>query len=361
MITTSALHWVNPFGQLHLGQPRDSSSRTNDRSVHGDNVDNEVNEADRAPQRKTFFGTIIGGVVNAARKLVDGFCRLVGLESPIDKLHRRLMIAPNRHTECTPCELRIPHERVEIRNGDVTLRGHFLRSPVETKKTIIFLNGRGHNASHCFRTLAELQRRVPVNVLMVDYRGCGNSTGTATFPGLVSDAEAMYDYLVRERGLSANDISVFGVSLGGGVAVQLARRREINTLVVQSSFTSIEDVASNMMSRVLPDVLVNAAAPLVRTELNSEEAIKEAKAKNVLILHGTQDEIVPYRQGVMLYRRAREAGLKPVFIRLKGAGHCNFADFYDDDCIKLFRRLFGVEENNNRSELEINRVLARVA
>lgn len=360
MISSCILNLVNFMALPWTGHFKTFVEKNSARSVNGDEVDDVPQEPGRASQRKTHTGTLIAGILSFFRKLVDKVCNFFGFESPIDKLHRKFIIAPNSHIECKPCELKIPHEEVVIRNGDVTLRGCLLKSPIETQKTVIFLNGRGHNSSKCFEKFVELQKKVPVNILMVDYRGFGRSSGTPTFNGLVSDAEAMYNFLRKEKGLKVDDISIFGASLGGGVAIQLAKRKEVNALVIQSSFTSIEDVAGDIMSSVLPDVLIDAVTPLVVTKFNSQETIKEVKAKQLLIIHGTNDKVIPYKHGVSLFREAKKANLKPIFIKLKGAEHTNCTDFYDDDCIKLFRRLFGVS-GNTINKVENNRVLAKAA
>lgn len=353
-----------------IGQSRTSHEleNNNNRSMTGDNVEDIPIEPGRGSQKKTYLGKLLSKVVSSLNKVISRFCSVFGIESPIDILHRKIVIAPNTHVDCTPCDFKIPHEDVEIKNNDAVLRGYLLKAPVETKKTVIFFNGQnfnsGANQGQCYKTFVELQKHVPVNVLIVDYRGFGKSSGSPTLNTLVSDAEAMYDYLINKKGLKPEDISVFGASLGGGVAIQLAKRRKINTLVVQSSFTSTQDVAGDVMSGLLPDVLVDALTPLVETPFNSVEAIKEARADNIVILHGTNDEYIPYKQGVSLWRSAKDAGLNPIFIKLKGAGHKNFADFYDDDCFKIFKRKFGVKEENSYYDINstgLNRILARAA
>jgi hypothetical protein len=70
----------------------------------------------------------------------------------------------------------------------------------------------------------------------VDYRGYGKSEGSPDETGVYRDADAAYDYLIRERHVQPKNIVVFGHSLGGAVAIDLAARRECGGLIVQSSF-----------------------------------------------------------------------------------------------------------------------------
>ncbi len=316
--------------------------------IHGDDVSDIRCEPGRGNNKKTFLGALISYFVSGFVSLVNNVCKLLGIESPIERLQRTFLIAPNNHVGCTPCELNIPHEKVEIPSGDGVLRGHLLQAPLETKKTIIFLNGRGHNSSNAIRQLAELQKQVNVNILVVDYRGCGESSGTPTLNGLVDDAAAMYDYL-KSKGFAENDISAYGVSLGGGVATALATRRPLNTLFVQSSFTSMDDIAGDIMSSILPDVLTDSLTPLAGSDLNSRSNMRNVKAKNVIILHGTADEVIPYNHGVSLFRAAKDAGLNVMFKKIKGAGHTNFSNFYDSEGIhEIFRRILSIEDVNKK-------------
>lgn len=288
----------------------------------------------------------IGGILAGVGAVTSAIGKLFGVEVDVlNKVHSKVLFSPNGKVETTPDEEGIDHEKVEIKTNDgETLKGFFLPAPVPTKKTVIFLNGQGYNASMLLKEkkFEKLQSEVPVNVLIVDYRGFGESTGSATPQGVVNDAVSMYDYLVSEKHLTPNDISIFGVSLGGAVAIELANKREVDTLIVQSSFTTVEDVADDKLPKVIPAFLRGLLKGITQSEFNSRESIKNVKAKKVIISHGTDDDVIPVKHGEELF------GLLNVpekyFMPIEGARHKDFAEGYDEGCYELFRKCLGVSK-----------------
>ncbi|MFL6229444.1 MAG: alpha/beta hydrolase, partial [Pyrinomonadaceae bacterium] len=135
---------------------------------------------------------------------------------------------------------------------------------VETDRALLYLHGNGGNVTHR-RDIIDLLVGLPVNVLIIDYRGYGKSEGTPSEEGLYEDARAAWDYLTNARGVRASRIVIYGESLGGAVAVDLASKVKPCGLVVQSSFTSIADMAAELMPLVPHFV--------IRTKMDSREKI----------------------------------------------------------------------------------------
>lgn len=288
----------------------------------------------------------IGGILAGVGVLTSAIGKLFGIEVDVlNKVRSKVLFSPNGKVETTPDEEGINHEKVEIQTNDgETLRGFLFPAPVPTKKTVIFLNGRGHNASMCLKEkeFEKLQNEVPVNILIVDYRGFGESksAGSPTPQGVVNDAVSMYDYLISEKHLTPDDISVFGVSLGGAVAIELANKREVDTLIVQSSFTTVEDVADDKLSEVIPAVLRGLVKGITQSEFNSRESIKNVKAKKVIISHSTDDEVIPVKHGEELFSLVSVP--EKYFLPIEGVHHKDFAKGYDNECYEIFRRCLGV-------------------
>jgi len=109
---------------------------------------------------------------------------------------------------------------------------------------LLFLHGNAGNLSDRAEFILELSTRLGVEVFIVGYRGYGRSEGGPSEHGLFADARASWDYLVSERGVDPSRIVIFGKSLGGAVAVDLASKIEPSGLIVESSFTSIPDMAA---------------------------------------------------------------------------------------------------------------------
>ncbi|HEX8130600.1 MAG TPA: alpha/beta hydrolase [Pyrinomonadaceae bacterium] len=179
---------------------------------------------------------------------------------------------------------------------------------LETQTTLLYLHGNGGNISHRYDFINELVR-LPANVLIIDYRGYGKSEGRPSEEGLYMDARAAWDHLTTARATKPAHIVIFGKSLGGAVAIDLATKVEACGLVVQSSFTSIADMAGE----VLPFV----PRFVIRTKMDSLSKIASVSCPK-LFIHSQADEIIPYRLGRRLFDAARAP---KQFYEVKGAPH----------------------------------------
>ena len=175
---------------------------------------------------------------------------------------------------------------------------------------LLFFHGNGGNITHRYDMIRWLIA-LPVNVFIIDYRGYGKSRGSPSEKGLYLDARAAWDYLISERRIPVERVILFGESLGGAVAIDLATRVRPTGLIVQSSFTSIPDMAK-VIFPFLPRFLV-------RTKMNSIDKISKVDCPK-LFVHSPPDEVVPYEFG----RRLFEAATEPKqFYEIPGASHNN--------------------------------------
>ena len=179
---------------------------------------------------------------------------------------------------------------------------------VETKRTLLFLHGNAGNISHRYDIIEGLIK-LSVNVFIIDYRGYGKSEGRPSEQGLYADARAAWDYLTNARGIPAAHIVIFGESLGGAVAIDLASKVQACGLIVQSSFTSIADMAA--------EVLPFAPRFMIRTKMDSLSKIAQVSCPK-LFVHSEADDIIPYKLG----RRLFDAAHAPKqFYDVKNAPH----------------------------------------
>lgn len=174
---------------------------------------------------------------------------------------------------------------------------------------LLFFHGNAGNLSHRADLLIELATRTPASVFIVGYRGYGRSEGRPKETGLYLDARAAWQYLTGERGVAADRIVIFGKSLGGGVAVDLAMEAPAAGLIVESSFTSIPDMAGAHYPFV--------PRFLIRTQMNSVVKVAFIKMPK-LFIHSKDDRVVPYRLGRELFDAASEPKR---FHEVVGAGH----------------------------------------
>ena len=134
-------------------------------------------------------------------------------------------------------------------------------------------------------------------VAYVSYRGYGGSTGSPSEAGLVADATAAYDWLIA-KGVEPSKIALLGESLGSGVAVQLAAKREVGALALEAPYTSTVEVAAKIYWW-LP---VHA---LMKDQFKSIDFIAAVVAP-LLVVHGDQDELIPVEFGKRLFAAANQ-------------------------------------------------------
>lgn len=182
-------------------------------------------------------------------------------------------------------------------------------------KVMLYLCGVGNNMGD-YNYLARVAafRQLGFSVLVFDYRGYGQSEGN--FPNesqVYEDAQAAWNYLRDVRNIPSEQILIYGESLGGAIALDLATRHpEADGLIMQSSFTSMaEAVKYRAFSKIFP-------VDLILTEhFDSLSKIKSLQVP-VLFLHGNDDSVVPPEMSQRLYAAAPEP--KQLFL-IPGAEH----------------------------------------
>ncbi|MBN2061083.1 MAG: alpha/beta hydrolase [Deltaproteobacteria bacterium] len=216
---------------------------------------------------------------------------------------------PRSEFDFAPQDMGLICEEVEfITEDDITLHGWFF--PVDRDSPVIlFFHGNAGNISHRLDNINLLLAR-GLQVFIFDYRGYGRSKGSPSEQGLYKDGRAAYDYLVMEKGISSDRIMCFGRSLGAAVAIDVALKRNIRSIIIESGFTSIKEMARSMF-------LMSLLSPIIPANYNNLEKIKGINVPK-LVIHGDKDELVPFAMGNDLY----EAAASPKFFYgVNGAGH----------------------------------------
>ena len=223
----------------------------------------------------------------------------------------RLIFQPSPGVDVQPEELGVAAEEVFLETeDDVRIHAFYLSAP-GASRAMLFFHGNAGNASHRLPNAVDLLR-LGTHVLLLDYRGYGRSGGSPTERGVYADARAGLAHLIEARGIPENRIVVFGRSLGGAVAVDLAQDRRLAGLILESSFSSLSD-----MARVLMGPLKLLAQPLTRDRFDSLAKISRVHAP-LLFFHGDRDTIVPFELGRRLFDGAPEP---KAFETIAGAGH----------------------------------------
>lgn len=208
-----------------------------------------------------------------------------------------LIFHPRPDWKATPREAGLEYEQVSFEAADGTaLSGWFTPASPE-RGVILFCHGNSNNISYELGPL-KVFHDLGFSMLLFDYRGYGHSDGHPSEKGMAMDAEAALDYLVKTRGIPMNRIVIQGRSLGGGVAIPLAVRHTPRALLVDSSFTSLVDMAAKLHPQFPVELFL-------RHRFNSIAEIPKLKCP-VLVTHSSQDELIPFEQGKRLYAAAPE-------------------------------------------------------
>ncbi|MCS6798404.1 MAG: alpha/beta hydrolase [Myxococcota bacterium] len=168
----------------------------------------------------------------------------------------------------------------------------------DPRPAVIFAHGNAELIEHWPETLEPYRSELGMHVLLPEYRGYGRSAGTPSEQGIVDDFERWVQHLAQRPDVDASRLVYHGRSLGGGVVTSLATRRPPRALVLQSTFTSVSDMARRWW---LPRALV-------LDPFDNERGLATLDAP-VLVMHGRRDTLVPPSHAERLVRAARRARL----------------------------------------------------
>ena len=241
---------------------------------------------------------------------------------------RTLIYFPDRHVPSPAVTGLSDVEAVEIPSaGGVTLQGWFLPSRVQPPSPVVIVfNGNAGNRAYRSRLGAAL-RSQGLSVLLFDYRGFGDSSGSPAEGGLYDDARAVRRYLEGRSDVRADRLVYFGESLGTAVAVRLAVEHPPAALILRSPFTSMVDVG-RLHYPILP------VRWLLRDRFSSIDAIGGVRSP-VLVVAGDRDRIVPLEQSRQLFESAPQPR---ELVVVRGADHNDAALLDGRELIDAVRR-----------------------
>ncbi|MFK5972556.1 MAG: alpha/beta hydrolase [Flavobacteriaceae bacterium] len=158
------------------------------------------------------------------------------------------------------------------------------------KGVILYFHGNAGNLSR-WGAITSFFVEKKYDVIVMDYRTYGKSTGTLSEEALYSDAQLFYDYTLKQYG--EHEIVLYGRSLGTGIATKLAGTNHPNKLILETPYYSLLDVAKDRFP-FLP------VKYLLKYKLLSHDYMQSVDCP-VTIFHGTNDAVVPYASGRRLF------------------------------------------------------------
>jgi len=216
---------------------------------------------------------------------------------------------PQKSFDGAPEDWRLTYEDVTFDTEDKErLHGWFF--PLRNNAPVVlFCHGNAGNISHRLDNIKHLTEQ-NMQVFIFDYRGYGKSSGKPSETGLYKDGLAAYDFLVKQKHVLPERLILFGRSLGAAIALEIALKKNVAGIILESAFTSSRDMARTLS-------LFKIFASFLPTHYNNLEKIGRITVPK-LIVHGEEDDIVPFSMGREIYNTARSP---KYFFPIKNAGH----------------------------------------
>lgn len=254
----------------------------------------------------------------------------------------RFIFFPAPVIETTPAELELKYEEVWIpvsqKSGKVErIHGWWIPAENPSRRVLLYLHGNGVNIGANVNHAARFHQ-LGFSVLLIDYRGYGLSEGSfPTEDSVFLDAETSWNYLVQDRGISPEQIFLYGHSLGGAIAIELATRQpNAAGLIVQSSFTTMREMVDYRFHFWMFPIDL-----LLTQRFNSQAKVRQLQMP-VLFIHGTADPQIPSEMSEQLYQVAPEP--KSLFL-VPEAGHNNVATVAGEAYFQKVRDFIATVEN----------------
>jgi len=215
----------------------------------------------------------------------------------------RFLFYPMKPWIRTPAQLGIEYEDVEIVSEDGTrLSAWWLEAMGEVQGTVVFFHGNAENISTHLGSVYWLPEK-GYQVLMLDYRGYGRSEGKPRLPEIFSDIQAALEWTFAEPKAGGTPVFMLGQSLGGSmsgyvVATNPEFNKRLDAIVLDASFASYPQITREVASRHwLTWSFQYPASWTMPGEYNLVDHIAQISPTPLLIIHGTQDQVIPFTNG----------------------------------------------------------------
>ncbi len=264
----------------------------------------------------------------------------------------RLILKPSFSINTTPNELGMSYEDVwlPVKNDQGKIgkvHGWWINPNPHPKKVLLYLHGVGGNVSYNLSTVQTYYDQ-GYSVFIIDYRGYGLSKGQ--FPReaeIYRDSQVAWDYLTQERQIQPQNIFIYGHSLGGAVAINLAvRQPDAAGVIVENTFTSMMDMIdhSGFLYQLFPSKL------LLHQRFDSLGKLSSLKVP-LLLIHGTSDRTVPHTMSETIFQAAT---VPKQLLLVEDANHINVSVVAPEkyiESLQEFEQL--VNQNQRKLALEL--------
>ncbi|WP_010629918.1 alpha/beta hydrolase [Halomonas sp. KM-1] len=236
----------------------------------------------------------------------------------------RLLYLPHvgREHVATPAERGLGWEQVELQTADGLLLDAWWIPVEDARGKLLFFHGNAGNISHRLDSIQQFHR-LGLSVLILDYRGYGRSEGRPSEEGTAQDARAGWRWLTEQQGATADEIVLFGRSLGAAVAAELAAslapQEQPAAVILESPFRSVPALGQQLYPFLPVRWLATLDYPTERYVTRIESPL--------LVIHSRDDEIIPFSEGEAVYRAANEP---KELLTIRGGHNTGFIDSEPD-------------------------------
>ena len=249
--------------------------------------------------------------IKIAVTIVFGIYIMIG--SVLIVFQEKLLFLPTKLKEDYTFSFNYPFEELFLETEDAAVINAIHFKAENPKGVILYFHGNAGDLSR-WGTIAEYFVAKQYDVFISDYRTYGKSKGRLNEDALYADAQFCYDYLLERY--SESDLTLYGRSLGTGIASYLASKNYPKQLILETPFYSVADVAKHRFP-VFP------FRSLLKYRFPTYQYLEEARCP-ITIIHGTEDSVVPYVSG----KKLLELDIKNInFISVQGGNHNNLIHF----------------------------------
>ncbi len=226
----------------------------------------------------------------------------------------KLMFLPSTLAQDYKYQFDYPFEELFLKIEDEATINALHFKAENPKGVILYFHGNAGDLSR-WGKITEFFVEKRYDVLVMDYRTYGKSIGKLSEDAIYKDAQYCYDYLLERY--SENEITLYGRSLGTGIASYLASKNNAKRLILETPYYSILDIAKHRFP-MFP------VKQLLKYRFPTFQYLPKVKCP-ITIIHGTEDNVVPFSSGKKLSELESDID----FFTVKGGGHNNLIEFED--------------------------------
>lgn len=223
-----------------------------------------------------------------------------------------LFFYPDKKHYFTPKQANIDFDDIYLTTKDgETLHGWHLKPNQPSKGIIYFLHGNAENISTHTGSVVWLIEE-GYELFALDYRGFGESTGTPDLQGALIDISRGYEWVISQSINDKKNIFILGQSLGAALTLSFAShhteiRKYVNGIIVDAGFASFRGIAKEKLSNVwLTWPFQHPLSWLIPSKYDSETDLSNIAPIPLLVIHSTNDVVIPFHHGQSIYQQASE-------------------------------------------------------